>query len=166
MRSKVSVFLTNKVKLRDMAIVKVKQLASGRVGHVHDLVLLYPERFLTWILIIYLKRKNIVKKYISMFRISLGSVLLFLSVLCLRFEALYLSPLPKPTAHLPGWVEVGVRFLVAVFQASSEGKLAFVSVTSGMTETGSVHRCTVWRVGHGAWSLVRRVLMARGGTDK
>lgn len=75
------------------------------------------------------------RKFITLFKISLGPILMFFSILCLRFEAVYFSPLPKPTANLPGWMEVGVRFLVAVFQASSEEKLAFVCVTWEMTET-------------------------------
>lgn len=80
-------------------------------------------------------KKSIVRKFITLFKISLGPILMFFSILCLRFEAVYFSPLPKPTANLPEWMEVGVRFLVAVFQASSEEKLAFVCVTWEMTET-------------------------------
>lgn len=49
-------------------------------------------------------------KFKIMFKISLGSILKFFSILCLRLRAMHFSPLHKPTANLPGWMEIGVRF--------------------------------------------------------
>lgn len=92
-------------------------------------------------------------KFKTMFKISLGSILRLFSIMCLRLEAMHVSPLHKPAANLPGWMDVGVRFLVAVFQARREEKLASVWVTLGMSGTRLCAPCTIWGVGHGAWSL-------------
>lgn len=77
------------------------------------------------------------------------------------------SPCSKPTANLSGWIEVGVRFPVVVFQASREEKLGFVWVTSEMAGTTL---CTLYHMGSGPWSVVTRewgrVLMASRESDK
>lgn len=72
--------------------------------------------------------------------------------MCLRLGAVHFSPLHKPTTNLPGWIEIGVRFLVAVFQASSEEKLSFVCLTCGMSGSRLCARYTIKGVGHGVWS--------------
>lgn len=66
-------------------------------------------------------------KFKIMFKISLGSILKFFSILCLRLRAMHFSPLHKPTANLPGWMEIGVRFHAL---------------------------CTVCHMGSGPWTMV------------
>ena len=77
MCSKIPIFFTRKVKFRDAVFTKVTQLASGRVGLAHCLVPLCPEWSSVCILIIYLKQRDIMSKFNIMFKISLGSILMF-----------------------------------------------------------------------------------------
>ena len=77
MCSKIPIFFTKKVKFRDTVFTKVTQLASVRVGLAHCLVPLYPEWSSVCILIIYLKRRDIMSNLNIMFKISLGSILMF-----------------------------------------------------------------------------------------
>ena len=77
MCSKIPIFFVKKVKFRDTVFTKVTQLASGRVGLAHYLVPLYPEWSSVCILVIHLKRRDIMSKFKVMFKISLGSILMF-----------------------------------------------------------------------------------------
>lgn len=76
-------------------------------------------------------------------------------------------PCNQPTANFSGWMDIVVRFLVIVFLASREEKLASVWVPSGMSGT---RLCTLHQMGSGPWSVVTRewgtVLVAWRESDK
>lgn len=108
------------------------------------------------------KKRSIIANLRPSWKISLGPILrvLFPYHIWSLFSLLHKG---APNNH--GWMEVGLKFLMAVFWAIREGKLIFDWVTSGLSGTRLCACFTLWDVGHGAW-LLESADIARGGNDR